>query len=305
MNFDANKVTTRNKSKLSQSVLVIIVIALVFVGMFAFVQFSTRDLRNTVDILIFKQPVQQEGMITEDNIASRKMFVAEYDISNNAIQKDKNNTSKFQGIILWEDKDRIIGAYATHYIRENTPVYWDSLTKTATKKNSYLYKMDGELIKLDVSADVFGTMIVPGDRVNIRCIYNETNYNIPTVEEYAAMQELGISEQTTVQKQKLLFSGVSILDMLNSSGESIFDKYYEFINLPLTRQEQVINSDDFKSATAPSEILLCVTAEEADMYMALQSKSPQYMLTLLPRESSNLILDALSELQSNNGFSGN
>ena len=217
MKFDSKKVTTRNKAKLSQSVLVIIVIALVFVGMFIFVQISTRDLRNTVDIVVFKDAIQQEGMITAENLASRKMFVAEYDIANNAIQKD-NNGSKFQGIILWEDKDRIIGAYATHYIRENTPVYWDSLTKTANKKNSYLYKMDGELIKLDVSADVFGSMIVPGDRVNIRCIYNETNYNIPTVEEYAAMQELGISEQTTVQKQKMLFSVVAILDMLNSSG---------------------------------------------------------------------------------------
>lgn len=301
MNFNAKSTgSTRNKTKLSQQILVIIVIALVFIGVFAMVHVQTADLRNTVDILIFKNAVQQEGMITEDNIQSRKMFVAEYELANGAIQK--GNENKYQGIVLWEDRSKIIGAYASHYIRENTPVYWDSLTKTTTKKNSYLYKMDGELIKLDISANVFGEMIVPGDRVNIRCRYQETNYNIPTVEEYAAMQELGISEQTTVEKQKLLFSGVSILDMLNGSGESIFDKYYTFINLPIAQQEAALKSSDFKTATTPSEILLCVTAEEADMYMELQTKSPTYMLTLLPRESSNLILDALSELQSDNGF---
>lgn len=300
MKFNANGAgSTRNKTKLSQQVLVVIVICLVFVGVFFMVRVQTQDLRNTVDILIFKNAVQQEGMITEDNVQSRKMFVAEYELANSAIQE---GGSKYQGIVLWEDRATIIGAYASHYIRENTPVYWDSLTKTTTKKNSYLYKMDGELIKLDISADVFGDMIVPGDRVNIRCRYQETNYNIPTVEEYAAMQELGITEQTTVERQKLLFSGVSILDMLNSEGESIFDKYYKFINLPVAQQESAINSDSFKSATTPSEILLCVTAEEADMYMDIQTKSPTYMLTLLPRESSNLILDALSELQSDKGF---
>lgn len=291
--------TTRNKTKMGQQVLVIGVIIAVFVGVFLMAQYMTRDLKNTVDILIFKSPMQQEGMITDENIGHRKMYAVEYKAASDTIQRGSSNK---QGIILYEDKDKIIGAYASHYIRENTPVYWDSLTKTATKKNSYLYKMDGELIKLDVAPTDFGDMVVPGDRVNIRCRYTETDYSIPTVEEYAAMQELGIESEKTITKQKLIFSGVAILDMLNGSGESIFDKYYNFIQLPLTQQQEKINDATFKAETAPSEILLCVTSEEADMYMDLKTKSPTYMVTLLPREDSNLILDALSELQTNSGF---
>ena len=57
---------------------------------------------------------------------------------------------------------------------------------------------------------------------------------------------------------------------------------------------------ELKAYTAPSQIILCVTAEEAENYMRLQNKGPKYMLTLLPRDSESVILDALNSLQNGN-----
>lgn len=288
-----------NQRKFSSQVLVFLVLGIAIAVIIAINLATTASLRKTVDVLVFKEAVTQGNIITESNLSSRKMIAAEY---LKEAEKVLSDGKKRRAIVLWEDRERIVGTYAAYYIKENTAIYWSSLTKETTKKNSYLYKMDGELLKLSVSADVFGDMVVPGDRVNIRCLYTETTYNLPTVEEYEAMQQLGLTNQTTEEKMSMLFSGVSILDMLNSDGESIFDYYYDFINLPTSQQKAQLEDETFKKKTAPSNIMLCVTAEEADMYMRLQNKAPQYMITLLPREGSNLILDALADLDISNGL---
>ena len=79
------------------------------------------------------------------------------------------------------------------------------------------------LLKISINADTFGQMLVPGDRINVRAAYSEQVFTLPTEEEFMMQQQTGISPQTTVKRQILLFNNVAILDMLNGNGESIFD----------------------------------------------------------------------------------
>lgn len=282
--------------KMSQQVLVGFVLALVVIVVMVINLFTSMSLRDTVDVLVFKTAIPAEGLVTEDNMEKKTMLKAEYEKEGVITLSD--GTQRRQ-IILYEDRNRLIGssaAYASYYIRENTPVYWDALTKETTRKNSYLYEMDGELVKLNLSGNEFGQMIVPGDSINIRVRYTESNFELPTEDEYAAAMEDGTELNKEVTVQKLLFNNATILDMLNSSGESIFDKYYRFIALPKAEQTEALASEDFKAAVQPGQILLCVTSEEADMYMNIQNKGATYMMTLLPRTGSNVILNALSGL---------
>jgi hypothetical protein len=293
MNFNANG-ASRNTVNVGKSALVFIGLGVVIVIVLLINVFATAKLKEKVDVVQLKESVAQNQLITEDNLQKVEMYAAEFKKVGEVVLSDGSTRS---AVVRWDERQNIVGGYAAYYIRKNTCIYWDALTHETQRKNSYLYKMDGELLKLDVSADVFGEMVVPGDRVNIRCIYTETNYNLPTVAEYEAMEQLGLQMNTTTEVQTKLFSGVSVLDMLNSNGESIFDIYYNLINLSTSEQQAMLNSSEFKEKTAPSQILLCVTAEEADMYMRIANKNPQYMLTLLPREGSNLILDALAALE--------
>lgn len=282
--------------KMSQQVIVGFVLALVVVVVLIINLITSMSLRDTVDVLVFKNAVPAEGLITEDNMEKKTMLKAEYEKEGVITLSD--GTQRRQ-IILYEDKDRLLGstaAYASYYIRENTPVYWDALTKETTREYSYLYEMDGELIKLSFSGNEFGQMIVPGDCVNIRVRYTEENYELPTESEYMDAQEDGITLNEPVTVQTMLFNNATILDMLNANGESIYDKYAKFIALPKAEQTAALNSEEFKAATAPGQILLCVTEEEADMYMNIKSKGATYMMTLLPRNGSNVILNALSGL---------
>lgn len=295
MKVDKTKVKSKSSSaKFSKTSKVVLGLILVVAVVLALNIISSFSLRQTVDIVKLKSAVPQDGRITADNLVKDTMIKSEYEKVGIYTMSDG---SKKRAIILWEDKDRIINAYASYYIRQGTPVYWDSLSKETPKQFSYLYKMDGELLKLDIKADQFGEMLVPGDKINVRAAYTEQIYTLPDEQSYLLQQQTGIEPQTSITKQILLFNNTTVLDILNGQGESIYDIYYNLLALPKSKQLEALGSDEFQDKVKPSQILLNVTPEEADNYMSIQSKGPSYMMTLLPRTNGNLITEALNELQ--------
>ena len=283
----------KNVSKSGRIRNVVLLLALVVAAVLAINFISTRKLGDTVTIATLVSSVPQDGIIRVENMVAVEMAASEYERV--GIVKLSDGTSK-RAVVLWEDRNQINNTYASYYIRQGTPIYWDSIGSESPKQYSYLYNMDGELLKVSLDANTFGEMLVPGDHINVRAAYSEPVYTLPTEEEYLLQEKLGINLQTNVSRQILLFNNVAILDMLNGNGESIFDMYYQLLALPKNQQEELINSDEFQASVQPYEILLNVTPEEADRYMSIQSYSPRYMMTLLPRTSSNAITEVLNEL---------
>ena len=255
---------------------------------------SSAQMRDTVQVAVLSSAVPQDGIIRTDNMYAVEMSVDEYERYGIVTLADG---TKRKAVVLWSEINQINNTYASYYIREGTPIYWDAIGNETPKQYSYLYNMDGELLKISIDPGTFGQIIVPGDHINVRAAYTEQVYTLPTEEEYMLQMQVGISPQTSVRRQILLFNNVAILDMLNGAGESIFDKYYELLSLPKDEQLKMVQSEEFISAVQPSEILLNVTPEEADRYMSIQSSGPTYMMTLLPRTSSNAITEVLNELQ--------
>jgi hypothetical protein len=181
-------------------------------------------------------------------------------------------------------------------------LFWDSTISDQTRKNSYLYSMSGELLNINMTTtSEFGDMVVPGDTLNIRATYTAKVYTLPSEEEYKLSSDAGTSTKATdgveVTKTDLLFSEVTILDMLNGSGNSIFDIYYDYISMSKEQQAAALEDDAFLDSVKPSSILLECTAEEVERYMYLQDLGASYQMTLLPRTSSSQITDSLSEIQ--------
>ena len=141
-------------------------------------------------------------------------------------------------------------------------------------------------------------MAVPGDRLNVRMTYETNDFSLPSEAEYKNIVDKGLELSGTVTVTETVFSDVTILDMLNGAGESIFDLYYELLTYPDVKRAEIINSDDFKSRTQPSCILIAATSEEVERYSRLVATgSTSYTITLLPRDGSTEILDALDELR--------
>lgn len=282
--------TTRFSKTFKVSFLLGVVVVLVLSLNF----YSQMKLKDTVEIVKLKTAVPQDGMITMDNIYKDTMLRSEYEKSGIYVLADG---TRRRSIVLWSDRHLLENAYASYYLRQDTPLYWDSLSKEIPRKYAYLYQMDGELLKLPLNADEFGRMLVPGDKINVRVTYTENEYVLPTEREFMIQQQIGIQPQTTVTKTELLFNGVTVLDILNAQGESIFDIYYSLLALPRKQQLQIIETPEFQQKVEPHEILLNVTPEEVERYVAISNKGPKFTMTLLPRTSGNLITEALNELQ--------
>lgn len=294
MKVNKEKVKERTVGKYSKTTKALLLLGAVVVFVVGSNIVSSLALKQSVEIVKLKSSVPQDGRVIQDNFEKDTMLKSEYE--KQGVYTLSDGTKK-RAIVLWQDRSRIQNAYASYYIRQSTPLYWDSLSKETPKKYSYLYKMDGELLKIDQNAKEFGKMLVPGDKINIRASYTENQTTLPTERDFQLQQSSGIQTQTTVTRKEKLFDSAVVLDILNSRGESIFDIYYQLLAMPKAQQQATVATDEFLTQVEPSQILLNVTPEEADRYMDLQSKNPQFLMTLLPRTSGNLITEALNELQ--------
>lgn len=293
------KIKANNTSRAKNRVLGIIIALGVIIFICIITAISAAENKKTVAVVRVKQDaaISSNALITEDMIESYDMYYKEFDQYGTM---DFSDGSKRSVIVRWSDRDLVVGSrYAAYYLRQGTILFWDQTIKQQTKKNSYLYSMDGELLNIQMEPTTdFGDMVVPGDSLNIRVSYPKINYDLPSEEQYQLTLEQGNSTQTAeTQVTELLFSEVQILDMLNAEGNSIFDIYYDYISASKSKQDEALNSDEFLESITPASILIECTAEEADRFMEISAKSPTYLMTLLPRTSSSAIIDSLSDIQ--------
>lgn len=258
---------------------------------------SASENKKVVSVVRLKDNVSANSMITEDMIEEYDMYYKEFE--QYGVVNFSDGTKK-KSVVTWEDRDSIVGnRYAAYYLRGGTVLFWDQTVREQTKKNSYLYSMDGELLNIKMNTEDFGDMVVPGDTLNIRARYQKVNYDLPTEEQYKlTTEEGGTVKAVTTPVTEMLFSEVTVLDMLNSEGNSIFDIYYDYISKSKEEQAALLADSEFLTSVEPDTILLEVTAEEADRFMEIEANDAEYLMTLLPRTGSSSIIDSLAEIQS-------
>lgn len=295
----AMKVKTQGSTKIKARLIGILLSLGLIVFVIVMSIISSAESRKTVTVVKLKDDVSisANSLITEDMIESYEMYYKEY---KNYGTMDGFSDGKVRStIVTWADKDIVVGKrYAAYYMREGTLLFWDSTLSDQTRKNSYLYSMTGELLNIDMNtvAD-FGDMVVPGDTLNIRATYTTKYYNLPDEEGYMISGGEGYEDGVEVTQTTMLFSEVTILDMLNSAGNSIFDIYYDYISATKQEQAALLKDEAFLTSVTPASILLEASPEEVEHYMELKKAGATYQITLLARDGSSTIVDSLSEIQ--------
>ncbi len=296
----AVKVKAQNVNRARSRLIGVLLAGCLIVFVCIMTAISSAEMKKTVQVVRLKQdtPISANSLITNDNIELYEMYYKEFQQYGTMPFADGTKRSV---IVRWADKDAVVDKrYAAYYLRGGTVLFWDSTLVDQTRKNSYLYNMTGELLNIQMNTvQDFGDMVVPGDTLNIRAVYNATVYNLPTEIEYRLSQEAGNNSANGVEvtKNDMLFSEVTILDMLNSSGNSIFDIYYDYISKTKAEQQELLADEGFLASVKPASILLEVTAEEVERFMTLDGAGAQYRITLLPRTSNSTITDSLGEIQ--------
>lgn len=296
----AVKVKANNVGKARNRLIGLLLAACLIVFVCIMMAISSAETRKVITVVRIKNDsaIAANSLITDDNIEAYDMYYKEFEQYGTMKFSDGSTRST---IVRWQDKDLVVGQrYAAYYLRGGTVLFWDSTLRDQTRKNSYLYNMSGELLNIQMNTvKDFGDMVVPGDTVNIRVTYSETVYNLPTELEYRMTQEAGNFQDVgvTLERTDMLFSEVTILDMLNAAGNSIFDIYYDYISRTKAEQQAMLLDDSFLSSVTPASILVECTAEEVERFMALGTGA-EFQITLLPRTTSSSITDSLSEIQS-------
>ena len=296
----ALNIKANNASRSKNRLLGIIIAACVIVFICIMTAISSAETKKTITVVRIKSdtPISANSLITDDMLEAYDMYYKEFQQYGTMKFSDGSTRST---IVRWNDKDLVVGKrYAAYYMRGGTVLFWDSTISDQTRKNSYLYSMSGELLNIQMTTTQdFGDMVVPGDTLNVRATYTAKVYNLPTEQEYKLNSANGAasSDGVEITKTDSLFSEVTILDMLNSSGNSIFDIYYQYIAATKAEQQAMLNDDGYLQSVQPASILVECTAEEVEHYMKLQAAGASYQMTLLPRTSSSSITDSLSEIQ--------
>lgn len=280
---------TNPQKKVVVKIIAVVLSLVVIVALGTWLTNADQEMQKVISVVRLKESLGVSEIITDAVIEKYDMYLKEF----NQYGTIEIGGEQKRAIVLWDERDKVVGNYAAYYLREKTILFWDSMIYNKEKRNPYLYKMDNkELLKFDADAGMFGEILIPGDIINVRATYKEIDFSLPP-EELILLSD-GY-EPPTITVSDMLFNEVVVIDMLNGSGQSIFDAFYDLMSKSQIEQEQLIQSSDFKSKITPASFLFSLTAEEIEKYTLIKAKSPTYTITLLPRTDS-IILEYLADI---------
>ncbi|MEK3903591.1 MULTISPECIES: hypothetical protein [unclassified Paenibacillus] len=246
---------------------------------------ASQDARDTVEVL----RLTQKGGLPAFTVLTDKQ-VETYNIIRTEYTPDMVSADKLPDVL---------GKFTKYYMRDNSVLYEDQLLDEKPVKNEWLYKLGEkqEVLTLPYNfLEAGGDILMPGDRVRIRVSYN--------VEEAVASGAGGNPNavfnpsQSSVTKTDILFDSIVIKDMLNASSHSIYEVYKEVLKLSEDKRQEVMRSDDFLKNIQPKALLLEGSGEEINKYAKYKSlDSKSFLITMLSRSGSTVIMDELPTLQ--------
>ncbi|MEK3794631.1 hypothetical protein MKX42_23080 [Paenibacillus sp. FSL R7-0204] len=246
---------------------------------------ASQDARDTVEVL----RLTEKGGLPAFTVLTEKQ-VETYNIIRTEYTSD---------MVLADKLPEVLGKFTKYYIRDNSVLYEDQLLDEKPVKNEWLYKLGEkqEVLTLPYNfLEAGGDILMPGDRVRIRVSYN--------VEEAAASGAGGNPNavfnpsQSSVTKTEILFDSIVIKDMLNANSHSIYEVYKEVLKLSEDKRQEVMRSDDFLKSIQPKALLLEGSGEEINKYAKYKSlDSKSFLITMLSRSGSTVIMDELPTLQ--------
>jgi len=163
----------------------------------------------------------------------------------------------------------------------------DQLSGVNPFKNEWLYQLDENSEVLTLPYDYLqcgGDIVTPGDTVRIRVAYNT---------EKPAAGGYGGTEKE--RKLEILFDKITVRDMLNGKGHSIYEVYKEVLKLSEQKRQDVMKSAEFMENILPKSLVLEGTRADADRFARFNVKEEgtAFTITILSRKNNSNIIDQL------------
>lgn len=266
----------RNQSKKNlYLVFIIIITALLILWVYS----MGRKAEDTVTVVMLKDNVYKNQVVTENMLQPYEMLVGEFE----KFAVVNANGVKTRRILLWDERDMIINSFAVYPLKANTYAeVRDFIKSRVDNSDNVLYSFPGkDIIKLDIATQdlqAFKTFLQPGDRLNISAVYS-------TTETILEDDGYGGTIKNTVESFKTedVFRDIMLADLLNSNGESILDIYASYKDMTVYEQANLDASQSFKESVTPVSLLVALTPEEKERYYYFSGKSQVEFKASLPQ----------------------
>lgn len=267
---------SKNQSKRNFLLIVVIVITVLLI---MWVYRLGKKAEETVSVVMWKDSVYKNQVITESMMVEYKMLKGEFD--KYAIENDDGTKSR--RIILWEERGKIINNFAAYPLKPNTIAFVsDVIISRTDNTNTVLYSFPGKnIVSLQLAENdlrTFKTFIEPGDRVNVTAIYTAEE-TVEYEDEYGKLKH----EKVTTTRQEIVFRDIMVADLLNNDGESVLDLYASYKEMTSWRQAQLDADESWQKRTQPTTLLVALTPEEEALYYDYMSKDQVEFMMSLPQ----------------------
>lgn len=330
--------TTSDVSRGKRSLLIVLMIAIIGCC-FGVCYFLINIQQEEINVIRLKNTKVAGDLLQENDIEKLSMprsFYEEY-----GVQTYEENGKKVtrQAIVKWSDREKLVGKYMVNYTQSGTFMTDRHVTADTVLKNPWTSKIpEGyEVYTLPFSAkDIDTNMLTIGTTLRVRSVAQveamqarelkkkiadndkklaNGNY-ISTGESLIvdAIQSQGgglgaqwgeTSSGNTVPVAEVIFDKITIVDMLNSAGESIFELYLDLLKKPVDERipylETTLEGSDtsFRSKVSPVSLILIVSRDEASRLAEFENLGANLKYTILPNEDSDFnLMDQFVEISS-------
>ncbi|NMB34513.1 MAG: flagellar biosynthesis protein FlgA [Clostridium sp.] len=255
-----------------------VVICIIIVAV-SFVILSNADsaAKDTVDIIRIKPSagVPANTLLTSSMIEKYSIIRKEYT----------------EDMVAYEEIDDVLDKYTLYYMRSKSPIFLDQLTTEKPLKNEWLYELDesNEVLTLPYNyLNCGGDILTPGDVVRIRVSFND--------KEDTGDPELPGSRE--YRRLEVLFDSITVRDLLNNKGHSIYEVYKEVFKLGEEQRQKVMKSNEFMENILPRALILEGTKAQSDNYAKYSDDGDaRFTITILSRKGNENIMDQLPTIE--------
>ena len=235
-----------------------------------------------------------------------------YDANNNPYQQ--------QTYLLWQQKEQVLGMFASNYIAQGDVLTSMDLTRTLTVRNPWVTAMkeDEEIFTMSFDAGTINTrMIYPGTRLRARFVsevpvdkLSEVKTQIERAENIGDGTDDIVHDAVTtlhgdiledseaknsVQVAEVIIDEIIITDMTNSSGESIYDLYMSLLKLPINERISYLKtgigsndiSNNWAARVTPSTITFILDKKSASRLAEFEQTGGTIKYTILPDKADS------------------
>lgn len=262
--------------ELPKKIFAILLCTIIVIGAYMFLDNASKEARNTVDVVRLRgrNGVPANTLITRDLLEIYSIIEAEY-------------TSD---MLKYSELDEALNMHTQYFLRGRSILYKDQYTQEKPLKNDWLYNVaDGnEVLTIPYNfMEAGGNILVPADQIRLRAIYANSSSG--------AVDRETMTRSTGTHTVEVLFENITVRDLLNSQGNSIYDIYRELSRLGEEERKKAMEGRDFLSRITPRALVLEATPEQIDRYSLYKGKRDlSFTITILSRKNNDMV-DGLFE----------